>query len=100
MRSNWKTPFFYYKLKKKNSFKKNDKQTVYKVKDRNYRIFKFMANRRFEIYNGKKYKNVIVRRRMVGLTLGDLSHTRVRVHHLRRKREKMRAKKKKKNLKN
>lgn len=99
MRSYWKTPFFYYKLKLKNSFKKNDKQTVYKIKDRNYRIFKFMVHRQFKIYNGNKYKSIVLKRLMISHKLGELSNSRTRVHHMRRKREKARAKKKKEELK-
>ena len=95
MRSYWKTPFFYYKLKIKNSFKKNDKQTVYKIKDRNYRIFKFMVYRQFKVYNGNKYKSIILKPKMTSHKLGELSNSRTRVHHMRRKREKALAKKKK-----
>ena len=98
MRSNWKTPFFYYKLKK-SAFKSNDKKTIYKIKDKNYRIFKFMVHKKFKVYTGNRYKGVYIKPRMRGHKIGELFTTRNRVYHLRRKREKALEKKKKEELK-
>lgn len=98
MRSNWKTPFFYYKHKT-TSFKNNDKNIVYTIKDKNYRIFKFMVNKKFKVYVGNRFKAGKVKSKMLGHKIGEFATTRERVHHFRKKREKALAKKKKEEMK-
>lgn len=99
MRSSWKTPVFFKKNLYKQSFIHTAKKRAFKVRNRNYRILKSMVNKKYRIYNGRKFKVLNVGARLLGSKLGQFAFTRTKVSHFRKKRAKALEKKKKEELK-
>lgn len=84
MRSNWKIPFFYFKL---NKFSK-------KVNQRGLIINPLMINGWFSVHNGKEYKLLQLEKLMLGHRLGEFSFTRIPFLHRRKQTIKIKKSKK------
>lgn len=80
-RSLWKTPFITEILLKQVFLFKKNKTTCYKpIKfgSRNTIIFPNFVDFIFEIYNGKKFVAILVKKSMVGLKFGSFVNTKTR----------------------
>ena len=73
-RSNWKGPYIKEKdLKVFEELKKNYKKIII---SRNTEILPKFIDQTFEIYNGKKYNEVLVTEDMIGHKFGEFAATR------------------------
>lgn len=62
-------------------FRKKTASKPFKTHFRQMVILPEMVGRRFQVYNGKEYFDFVVEERMLGLRLGDFSHTIKLVKH-------------------
>ena len=83
-RSLWKGPFIennvLRKVKKVEKIK-NQTYKLVRIWSRNSVIFRTFVGLNFEIYNGKKFISLLIKKNMVGLKFGEFVPTRKAVKH-------------------
>ena len=85
-RSKWKGPY----IDKNNLYKINQSKKTYlkPIISRNTTILPTFINKTFEIYNGKKFTELLVVNEMVGHKFGEFSTTRKRFSFKKKKTKK------------
>ena len=82
-RSKWKGPYLY----KKNLKKFKDNYTKTKI-SRNTEILPQFLEQTFNVYNGKKYAEILVTEEMIGYKFGEFCSTRKRFFFKKKKTKK------------
>lgn len=83
-RSLWKGPFIENNVLRKVKKVEKIKNVTYKllrIWSRNSVIFPTFVGLHFEIYNGKKFVPLLIKKKMVGLKFGEFIMTRKAVKH-------------------
>jgi len=84
-RSIWKGPFVDYKLLNKVNKSSNRSKKI-KTWARNSTVLPNFIGLTFLVYNGRKFNSVFITESMIGKKLGEFSHTRKFVGHLKNKK--------------
>lgn len=84
-RSKWKGP--YVDTNGLKNLQNSKKTYLKKVVTRNSTILPKFLEKTFEIYNGKKFTEVLVTEEMIGHKFGEFSHTRKRFAFKKKKKK-------------
>nr|BCL05896.1 ribosomal protein S19 [Pteridomonas sp. YPF1301] len=82
---NFKSPFIYYKLLKKQNFIRTQKKNIsIKTWSRNSTILPCMLNTLFILYNGKKHFPILISEYFIGHKLGEFVLTKNFYSHIKK----------------